>query len=81
MRKAFTGNTSRFKKDGYQFYMVVGAAGELFSIRTKLFKPLPVMVLLDNFILSMKICNEGTGLVLEPAAFASKAPFVSRKKE
>lgn len=56
------------------FYMVIGAAGELFYIRTKLFELLPVQVLLDDFILSMIICQQGYRVVYEPAAFASEAP-------
>ena len=54
--------------------MVIGAAGELFYIRTKLFELLPVQVLLDDFILSMIICQQGYRVVYEPAAFASEAP-------
>jgi cellulose synthase/poly-beta-1,6-N-acetylglucosamine synthase-like glycosyltransferase len=37
----------------------VGAAGELFAIRTELFEPMPEDTLLDDFMLSMKIASRG----------------------
>lgn len=63
------------------FYSVVGAAGELFSIRTNLYEPVPHNVLLDDFIISMKICMRGYRVVYEPKAFASESPSFSMKEE
>ena len=64
-----------------KFFTVVGAAGELFSIRTKLFSAVPTHVLLDDFIISMNICKKGYRVVYEPKAFASEKPSFSIREE
>ena len=64
-----------------KFFTVVGAAGELFSIRTKLFSAVPTHVLLDDFIISMNICKKGYRVVYEPKAYASEKPSFSIKEE
>jgi biofilm PGA synthesis N-glycosyltransferase PgaC len=64
-----------------RFYTVVGAAGELFSIRTKLFEPVQPNVLLDDFIISLKICQKGYRVMYEPNAFATEAPSLTMKDE
>ena len=72
---------SFLKKMDARFYSVVGAAGELFSIRTALFEPVQKQVLLDDFIISMKICKKGYRVMYEPKAFATEAPSFSLKEE
>ena len=72
---------SKLKKIDSDFYSVVGAAGELFSIRTKLFEPLVSNILLDDFIISMEICKKGYSVVYEPKAFATEAPSLSMQDE
>ncbi len=72
---------SFLKKQDARFYSVVGAAGELFSIRTSLFEPVNRNVLLDDFIISMKICKKGYRVMYEPNAYATEAPSFSLKEE
>jgi len=72
---------SFLKKLDADFYSVVGAAGELFSIRTELFEPTPTHVLLDDFIISLTICQKGYRVAYEPNAFASEAPSFSMQEE
>ncbi|RYY69833.1 MAG: glycosyltransferase family 2 protein, partial [Chitinophagaceae bacterium] len=72
---------SFLKKMDARFYSVVGAAGELFSIRTSLFEAVDKQVLLDDFIISMKICKKGYKVMYEPKAFATEAPSFSLKEE
>lgn len=72
---------SYLKRLDAEFYSVVGAAGELFSIRTELFEPTGKDVLLDDFIISLKICQKGYRVAYEPQAFASEAPSFSMKEE
>lgn len=48
----------------------IGAAGELFSIRTHLFEKVPDSVVLDDFFISMKITMRGFRIVYEPEAYA-----------
>jgi len=72
---------SFLKKLDSEFYTVVGAAGELFSIRTSLYEYVGDNVLLDDFIISLKICKKGYKVVYEPGAFAMEAPSVSVTEE
>ncbi len=60
---------------------VTGAAGELFSIRTALFKELDDELILDDFVISMQICLEGYKIEYEPEAFATELPSVSLAEE
>jgi cellulose synthase/poly-beta-1,6-N-acetylglucosamine synthase-like glycosyltransferase len=60
---------------------VTGAAGELFSIRTDLFKALDDEVILDDFIISMQICMRGYKIAYEPGAFATELPSASLAEE
>ena len=60
---------------------MVGAAGELFSIRTELYETVPANVLLDDFIISLRICQKGYRVMYEPNAFASEASSFSMKEE
>ncbi len=63
------------------FYTVTGATGELFAIRTALYTPLDVDTLLDDFVLSLKICLQGFTIVYEPEAFATEAPSSTLRDE
>lgn len=72
---------SALKKLDSDFYTVVGAAGELFSFRTDLFEEVPEQVLLDDFIISLKICMKGYRVMYEPNAYAMEKPSASIKEE
>lgn len=50
---------SCLKKWDSELYSTMGAAGELFAIRTKLYEPMPEDTLLDDFIVSMKMTLKG----------------------
>jgi len=54
------------------FYTIVGAAGELMSYRTELFKPLPKDTLLDDLMQSMLIATEGYRVIYEKNAYAAE---------
>ena len=60
---------------------VTGAAGELFSIRTALFKELKDDLILDDFVISMQICLQGYSIAYEPGAFAIESPSASLADE
>jgi len=72
---------SKLKQIDSDFYTVVGAAGELFSIRTHLFEPVATDVLLDDFIMSMNICKKGYRIIYEPKAYASETASITMKDE
>lgn len=72
---------SFLKKLDSDFYTVVGAAGELFSVRKNLYEPVAPEVILDDFIISMKIAQRGFRIVYEPKAFAMELPSFSMEDE
>ncbi len=72
---------SFLKKQDADFNTVVGAAGELFSIRSKLFQQLADNIVLDDFIISMNVCLQGYKIAYEPGAFAVELPSVSLAEE
>lgn len=61
---------SALKKWDSELYSVVGAAGELFSVRRELYKPVPDDTILDDFMISMYIACDGYRIVYEPEAYA-----------
>lgn len=63
------------------FNSVISAAGELFAMRTHLYKPLDERIILDDFILSMHICLNGFKINYEPGAFAVEMPSISLNQE
>jgi len=62
-------------------YSVVGAAGELFSLRTELFTPVAPEVILDDFIISLKINQMGYRIAYAPDAFAMETPSAGISEE
>lgn len=72
---------SFMKKQDAGFNTVVGAAGELFSIRTELFAQLNENIILDDFVISMKVCLQGYRIEYEPEAYATEFPSASLAEE
>jgi biofilm PGA synthesis N-glycosyltransferase PgaC len=72
---------SFMKKQDADFNTVVGAAGELFSIRTDLYEPPDQSFILDDFIISMQTCLKGYRIDYEPGAFATEFPSASLQEE
>jgi len=68
---------SFLKQQDSNFNTVVGAAGELFSIRTELFELRENNLILDDFVISMQVCLEGYKIKYEPCAFAVEYPSAS----
>ncbi len=74
---------SKLKSWDDELYSVVGAAGELFAIRTHLFEAMPKDTLLDDFILSLRIVQKGYKTAYTPDAYAeetSSAEMVEEEK-
>ncbi|ASU33852.1 glycosyltransferase family 2 protein [Mucilaginibacter xinganensis] len=61
---------SALKKWDSELYTVVGAAGELFSVRRSLYQDVPADTVLDDFMISMLIASQGYRIVYEPEAYA-----------
>jgi len=61
---------SALKKWDSELYSVVGAAGELFSVRRDLYQDVPADTVLDDFMISMLIAAKGYRIVYEPDSYA-----------
>lgn len=61
---------SFLKKYDSRLYSAVGAAGELFSIRRELFTEMETDTLLDDFVMSMKIAQQGYKIEYCSSAYA-----------
>lgn len=72
---------SFLKKLDTQLYSVVGAAGELFAVRTHLFGEVEKDTLLDDFMVSLRIAADGFRVIYEPEAYASERPSFSIQDE
>jgi cellulose synthase/poly-beta-1,6-N-acetylglucosamine synthase-like glycosyltransferase len=72
---------SLLKKIDARFYSVVGAAGELFSLRTALYEPLSPAIVLDDFVLSLRVAEKGYRVTYAPEAFAMEDPSFSFRDE
>ncbi|MEM6361786.1 MAG: glycosyltransferase family 2 protein [Bacteroidota bacterium] len=72
---------SALKKMDSELCTVVGAAGELFSVRTKLYEKVDHSIIIEDFYLSMRIVERGYRTVYEPEAFAMETGSVSVKEE
>jgi poly-beta-1,6-N-acetyl-D-glucosamine synthase len=72
---------SFLKKKDAEVYSIVGAAGELFSIRTELFEEPAENMLIEDFYLSLRIAANGYRFAYEPDAFASETASASVGEE
>jgi len=72
---------STLKKWDAELYSVVGAAGELFAIRTELFRPVEPDTILDDFIISLRIAEQGYTIQYDPEAYAVEKPSASVGEE
>ncbi|MGE5108611.1 MAG: glycosyltransferase family 2 protein [Sphingobacteriales bacterium] len=72
---------SLLKKLESVFHSLVGSAGELFSIRTSLFKTIPENIILDDFYMALKINKQGYKVAYETKAIAAETPSASLADE
>jgi cellulose synthase/poly-beta-1,6-N-acetylglucosamine synthase-like glycosyltransferase len=72
---------STLKKWDAEWYSVVGAAGELFAVRTELYQDVEPDTLLDDFIISLRIAMKGYTIQYNPEAYASETASANVKEE
>ena len=72
---------STLKKWDAELYSVVGAAGELFAIRTELFEEVERDTLLDDFIISLRVAQKGHTIQYDPDAYAIETASANVKEE
>lgn len=77
----FQSEESTLKKWDAELYSVIGAAGELFAIRTDLYKEVEKDTLLDDFIISLRIAQAGYTIQYDPEAYAIESAFANVKEE
>ena len=61
---------STLKKWDAELYSAVGAAGELFAIRTELYDEVEKDTILDDFIISLRVAKKGYTIQYNPEAYA-----------
>lgn len=72
---------SVLKKLDYELYSNVGAAGELFSIRTALYQPVESDTIIDDHMIAMRIAEKGYIIAYEPNAYAMETASANTKEE
>ena len=72
---------STLKRWDAELYSVVGAAGELFAIRTELYQEVERDTLLDDFIISLRVAQGGYTIQYDPEAYAIETASANVKEE
>ncbi len=72
---------SLLKKWDSQLYSAVGAAGELFSVRTDLYTPVEKDTLIEDFVMTMRIAERGFRIIYESEAYAVEGHSADVKEE
>ncbi len=72
---------SKLKEWDSELNTVVGAAGELFSIKTALYQSVHPKSIIDDFMISMLIARKGYRIVYEPEAYATETSSANIKEE
>lgn len=72
---------SFLKKKDAEVYSIVGAAGELFSVRTELFEAPDENMIIEDFYMSMRITARGYRFAYEPNAYATETASASVEEE
>lgn len=72
---------SALKRWDAELFSAVGAAGELFAIRTNLFNEVEPDTLLDDFIISLRVAMQGYKIDYDPEAYAIETASANVKEE
>jgi cellulose synthase/poly-beta-1,6-N-acetylglucosamine synthase-like glycosyltransferase len=72
---------SLLKKWDAELWTVVGAAGELFAIRTACYEPVPSDTLVEDFYMTMRIAQRGWRVAYAPDAWAAEGSSASVAEE
>lgn len=72
---------SALKKWDAELYSVVGAAGELFAIRSELYRHMEQDTLLDDFVISLRVAQDGYTIQYDPDAYAIETASANVKEE
>ena len=72
---------STLKRLDSELYSAMGAAGELNAIRTKLYEPMPETALLDDFVMSMRMVDQGYRIAYTSEAYAMEYGSANLEEE
>lgn len=72
---------SFLKRMDYALYSNVGAAGELFSVRTALYQPIEHDTIIDDHMIAMRIAERGYIIGYEPLAYATETASENIREE
>jgi poly-beta-1,6-N-acetyl-D-glucosamine synthase len=72
---------STLKRWDAQLYSLVGAAGELFSIRTSIYEPAPLDSIAEDFYTTLRIAQRGYRVLYAPEAYAVEQSSASVAEE
>jgi biofilm PGA synthesis N-glycosyltransferase PgaC len=72
---------SILKKYESDFHSVMGAAGELFGMRTALYEPVAADTIVDDLVISLQVSLKAYRIRYEPAAFAVELASMSTREE
>lgn len=72
---------SKIKEWDARLNSAVGGVGELFAIRTELFREVEADTLLDDFIISLRIAGKGYRIAYTPNAYAEEKASLNVKEE
>ncbi|RYE21019.1 MAG: glycosyltransferase family 2 protein [Sphingobacteriaceae bacterium] len=72
---------SKLKVWDSELNSVVGAAGELFSVKKALYENVHPTSIIDDFMISMLIAKKGYRIVYEPEAYATETSSANIKEE
>lgn len=72
---------STLKRLDSELYSAMGAAGELNAIRTSLYQPMPETALLDDFVMSMQMVDQGYRIAYTSEAYAMEYGSANLEEE
>jgi cellulose synthase/poly-beta-1,6-N-acetylglucosamine synthase-like glycosyltransferase len=72
---------SALKRLDSELYSAMGAAGELNAIRTPLYEPMPESALLDDFVMSMRMVDQGYRIAYTSEAYAMEYGSANMEEE
>lgn len=72
---------STLKRLDSELYSAMGAAGELNAIRTALYRPMPENALLDDFVMSMRMVDQGYRIAYCSDAYAMEYGSADMEEE
>ena len=72
---------SALKRMDSELYSAMGAAGELNAIRTSLYEPMPEEALLDDFVMSMRMVDQGYRIAYTSEAYAMEYGSANMEEE